>query len=173
LLDRLVKPGDVIAVDGQYGWINALGARYVSVVTRDGIEHLIPNEDLIGERVENWSHSNNLLRLHAAFSIAYGSNLPRATALAEQAARDVSRVLPEPEPRCLIIAFGDSAVDLELRLWINDPRNGVHNVKSQVLMRVWELYRQHGIEFPYPQRDLHLKTAVPVTVVRTTDRSIG
>jgi small-conductance mechanosensitive channel len=173
LLDRSVKPGDVIAVAGHYGWINALGARYVSVVTRDGIEHLIPNEDLIGERVENWSHSNNLLRLHAPFSIAYGSNLARATALAEQAARDVSRVLRDPEPHCLVLAFGDSAVDLELRLWINDPRNGVHNVKSQVLMRVWELYHQHGIEFPYPQRDLHLKTAVPVTVVRTTDRSIG
>jgi small-conductance mechanosensitive channel len=120
----------------------------VSVVTRDGIEHLIPNEDLIGERVENWSHSNNLLRLHAPFSIAYGSNLPRAMALAEQAARDVSRVLRDPEPRCLVLAFGDSAVDPELRLWINDPRNGVHNVKSQALMRVWELYHQHGIEFP-------------------------
>ena len=148
LLDRSVKPGDVIAVSDHYGWINALGARYVSVVTRDGIEHLIPNEDLIGERVENWSHSNNLLRLHAPFSIAYGSDLHRAVAVAEEAARDSPRVLPAPEPR-------------------------VHNVKSRVLMRVWELYRQHGIEFPYPQRDLHLKTAVPVTVVRTTDRSIG
>jgi small-conductance mechanosensitive channel len=173
LLDRSVKPGDVIALSDHYGWINALGARYVSVVTRDGIEHLIPNEDLISERVENWSHSNNLLRLHAPFGIAYGSDLHQAVAVAEEAARDSPRVLPAPEPRCLVLAFGDSAVDLELRFWINDPRNGVHNVKSQVLMRVWELYHQHGIEFPYPQRDLHLKTAVPVTVVRTTDRSIG
>jgi small-conductance mechanosensitive channel len=172
LLDRSVKPGDVIAIGDHYGWINALGARYVSVVTRDGIEHLIPNEDLIGDRVENWSHSSNLLRLHAPFSIAYGSDVPRAVAVAEQAARDCSRVLARPEPHCLLLAFGDSAIDLELRLWINDPRNGVHNVKSQVLMRLWELYRQHGIEFPYPQRDLHLKTAVPVTVVRTGDRFV-
>ena len=88
LLDRSVKPGDVIAVSDHYGWINALGARYVSVVTRDGVEHLIPNEDLIGDRVENWSHSNNLLRLHAPFSIAYGSDLQRAVAVAEEAARD-------------------------------------------------------------------------------------
>ena len=173
LLDRSVKPGDVIAVDGHYGWINALGARYVSVVTRDGIEHLIPNEDLIGDRVENWSHSNNLLRLHAPFSVAYGSDLQRAVAVAEEAARDTARVIASPEPHCLVLAFGDSAIDLELRFWINDPRNGVHNVKSWVLMRLSELYRQHGIEFPYPQRDLHLKTAVPVTIVRTSERSLG
>lgn len=172
LLDRSVKPGDVIAVSDHYGWINALGARYVSVVTRDGVEHLIPNEDLIGDRVENWSHSNNLLRLHAPFSIAYGSDLQRAVAVAEEAARDSARVLPSPEPHCLVLAFGDSAIDLELRFWINDPRNGVHNVKSRVLMRLSELYRQHGIEFPYPQRDLHLKTAVPVTVVKTSDRPV-
>jgi small-conductance mechanosensitive channel len=81
--------------------------------------------------------------------------------------------LASPEPHCLVLAFGDSAVDLELRFWINDPRNGVHNVKSQVLMRVWQLYHRHGIEFPYPQRDLHLKTAVPMTIVRTSDHSIG
>ena len=110
LLDRSVKPGDVIALSDHYGWINALGARYVSVVTRDGIEHLIPNEDLISERVENWSHSNNLLRLHAPFGIAYGSDLHQAVAIAEQAARDFPRVLPAPEPRCLVLAFGDSAV---------------------------------------------------------------
>jgi small-conductance mechanosensitive channel len=97
----------------------------------------------------------------------------RAVALAEQAGRACARVLARPEPHCLLLAFGDSAIDLELRLWIDDPRNGVHNVKSQVLMRLWELYRQHGIEFPYPQRDLHLKTAVPVTVVRTGDRFVG
>ena len=145
----------------------------MSVVTRDGIEHLIPNEDLIGDRVENWSHSNNLLRLHAPFSVAYGSDLQRAVAVAEEAARDTARVLASPEPHCLVLAFGDSAIDLELRFWINDPRNGVHSVKSRVLMRLWELYRQHGIEFPYQQRDLHLKTAVPVTIVRTSERSVG
>ena len=129
LLDRSVKPGDVIAVDGHYGWINALGARYVSVVTRDGIEHLIPNEDLIGDRVENWSHSNNLLRLHAPFSIAYGSDLQSAVAVAEQAARDSARVLASPEPHCLVLAFGDSAVDLELRLL--DQRSAQRRAQRQ------------------------------------------
>lgn len=175
LLDRSVKPGDVIAVDEHYGWINALGSRYVSVVTRDGIEHLIPNEDLIGGRVENWSHSNNLLRLHAPIGIAYTADLDRALALAEQAAGEVARVLHEPPPRCLILDFGESTVDLDLRFWISDPRNGVHNVRSEVLRRIWHLYHDAGIEFPFPQRDLHLRSTapIPVQMVRPNDRTEG
>ncbi|MFO1118979.1 MAG: mechanosensitive ion channel [Rhodospirillales bacterium] len=169
LLDRSVKPGDVIAVGEHYGWINSLGARYVSVVTRDGIEHLIPNEDLITDRVENWSHSNNLLRLHAPVGIAYSSDLDQALALAVQAAAGVPRVLAEPPPRCLVLGFGDSSVDLELRFWINDPRAGVHNVRSDVLKRIWDLYHANGIELPFPQRDVNLKTAaaLPVRMVDT------
>jgi len=168
LLDRSVKPGDVIAVGGHYGWINALGARYVSVVTRDGIEHLIPNEDLISTRVENWSHSNKLLRLRVPFGVAYGSDLRQVMVLAEQAVREVDRVLPEHEPHCLLIAFADSSIDFELRFWINDPENGVHNVKSAVLMRLWTEFEAHGIEIPFPQQDVHLKTpaSLPVHLVR-------
>jgi small-conductance mechanosensitive channel len=165
LLDRSVKPGDVVAIDAKYGWINAIGAPYVSVITRDGIEHLIPNEQLITNKVENWSHSNNLLRLHLPIGIAYEADVHRAIDLAEQAARDVVRILGEPPPHCLLMGFGDSAVDLELRIWINDPKSGIHNVRSAVLLRVWDVFREHGITFPFPQRDLHLKTAVPVTVV--------
>jgi small-conductance mechanosensitive channel len=164
LLDRSVKPGDVIAVGSDYGWINALGARYVSVVTRDGIEHLIPNEELITERVENWSHSSNLLRLRLPFGIDYDADLEQALALAQQAPRGVARVLADPPPKCLVIEFADSAVNMELRFWIGDPRNGVESVKSDVARRIWQLFHQHGIAFPYPQRDLHLKTATPVPV---------
>ena len=164
LLDRSVKPGDVIAVGPHYGWINALGARYVSVVTRDGIEHLIPNEDLITDRVENWSHSNNLLRLHAPVGVAYGSDLDQAMALAIQAASDTPRVLAEPPPRCLILEFGDNSIQLELRFWINDPRAGIHNVRSDVFKRIWDLYAANGIALPFPQRDVNLKSAAPLPV---------
>jgi small-conductance mechanosensitive channel len=169
LLDRSVKPGDVISVGDHYGWINALGARYVSVVTRAGIEHLIPNEDLISGRVENWSHSNNLVRLHAPIGVAYSADLDRAMALAVQAAEEATRVLAEPPARCLLIGFGDSTVNLDLRFWINDPRAGTSNVISDVLKRVWDLYRDHGIDLPFPQRDLHLKSAeqLNVRVIRT------
>ena len=171
LLDGSIKPGDVVVVGEHYGWINALGARCVSVVTRDRIEYLIPNEDLVTSRVENWSHSDNLLRLHLPIGISYRADPHRAIELVEQAARETPRVLREPEPRCLAVAFGESTIDLDARFWINDPRNGVHNVKSAVLLRIWDLYHQHGIELPYPQRDLHLKTAVavPVRVVRGID----
>jgi small-conductance mechanosensitive channel len=167
LLDRSVKPGDVIAVGNGYGWIDSLGARYVSVVTRDGIEHLIPNEDLITNRVENWSYSNNLLRLRAPIGVSYAADLREAIRLCIDAARATPRVLAEPQPVCLVTGFGDSSVDLELRFWINDPAAGTANVRSGVLLGVWDRFHEHGIEIPFPQRDLHIRTAAELRV-RTT-----
>ena len=158
LLDKSIKPGDVIAVGTTYGWISSLGARYVSVVTRDGIEHLIPNEELIINRVENWSFSNNEVRLKTPIGISYGSDVRKAIELCLEAARETERVLERPQPACLLKGFGDSSVDLELRFWISDPQNGVSNVRSEVLLRVWDKFHAEGIEIPFPQRDLHLKT---------------
>jgi small-conductance mechanosensitive channel len=173
LLDRSIKPGDVIALHDTYGWIQSLGARYVSVVTRDGTEHLIPNEELITQRVENWSHSNNLVRLKLAIGIAYGADVRQAIALVVEAARQVRRVLPSPEPTCLLKDFGASSVDLELRFWITDPYNGLSNVKSEILLGVWDRFREHGIELPYVQRDLHLRSAAPLHVVMNRGNGLG
>jgi small-conductance mechanosensitive channel len=167
LLDRSVKPGDVIAVGDRYGWIDSLGARYVSVVTRDGIEYLIPNEDLIANRVENWSYSNNLLRLRAPIGISYGADVREAMRLCLEAARAAPRVLAQPEPVCLMTGFGESAVDLELRFWINDPQAGTANVRSAVLLGVWDRFHEHGIEIPFPQRDLHIRTPAELRVLTT------
>jgi small-conductance mechanosensitive channel len=164
LLDRSVKPGDVIAVGGTYGWINTLSARYVSVITRDGIEHLIPNEELISQRVENWSYTDDLVRLRVPIGISYESDVRTAISLAEEAAKMVDRVLKDRPPLCLLKAFGNDAVELELRIWIADPQNGVSNVRSAVMLHVWDLYHEHGIEFPFAQRDLHLTSAVPLRV---------
>lgn len=158
LMDRSIKPGDVIAVGDTYGWINFMGARYVSVVTRDGTEHLIPNETLITTAVENWSYSNDLLRLKIPIGISYKADPHRAIALVLEAAKEVERVLDEPKTVVLVKAFGDSSVDLEARIWINDPRNGVSNVKSQLLLRVWDKFHAEGIEIPFPQRDLHIRS---------------
>jgi small-conductance mechanosensitive channel len=165
LLDRSVKPGDVIGVGNTYGWIDSLGARYVSVVTRDGIEHLIPNEDLIVNRVENWSYSNNLVRLKIPVGIAYHADLRLAMRVCIEAARATARVLDQPAPVCLITAFGDSSVDLELGVWICDPTNGISNVKSEVLLNVWDRFHEHGIEIPFPQRDLHIRTPGALAVL--------
>jgi small-conductance mechanosensitive channel len=165
LLDRSIKPGDVIALGDTYGWIQSLGARYVSVVTRDGTEHLIPNEELITQRVENWSHSDNLIRLKLPIGIAYDADVRHAIALVVDAARQVGRVLSTPAPVCLLKDFGGSSVDLELRFWISDPHNGLSNVKSEILLGVWDRFHAHDIEIPFAQRDLHLRSAAPLHVV--------
>ncbi|MDH5612286.1 MAG: mechanosensitive ion channel [Gammaproteobacteria bacterium] len=158
LMDRSIKPGDVISVGNTFGWINHLSARYVSVITRDGIEHLIPNEVLITERVENWSFSDNLVRLRVPVGVSYNADVRLAMKLCVEAALATPRILKNPEPRCLLKGFGDSSVDLELRVWINDPPNGRSNVLSDVLLGVWDRFHEHGIEIPYPQRDLHLRS---------------
>ncbi len=161
LMDRSVKPGDVIAVGNSFGWINALQARYVSVITRDGIEHLIPNEELITQRVENWSHTHRRVRLRMPIGIDYDADVHKAMALTIEAANEVERVLNDPAPVCRLMGFGDNAVDLELRVWITDPQRGVANNTSEVLLRIWDLFAKNGIDFPFPQRDLHIKSAVP------------
>ena len=158
LLDRSIKPGDVIEIDNTYGWINSLRARYASIITRDGKEHLIPNEDLITNRVVNWSFSDKNIRVRVPVGISYDSDPRLAMELCVDAARSSGRVLNDPEPRCLLIGFGDNSVNLELRFWINDPSNGVGNARSEVLLSIWDRFKESGISIPFPQRDLHLRT---------------
>jgi small-conductance mechanosensitive channel len=164
--DKSIKPGDVIQLGDKYGWINFLGSRYVSVVTRDGIEHLIPNENLITGEVINWSYSQNLVRLRVPVGVAYGSDLEKARELMLAAAADTFRVLKDPKPAYLITGLGDNAVNLEVRVWINDPQNGIASVKSDIFRGILQRFRDHGIEMPYPQRDVHLKS-VPEAMLRT------
>jgi small-conductance mechanosensitive channel len=166
LIDKSIKPGDIISVSGTYGWVTALGGRYVSVVTRDGVEHLIPNETLISERVENWTHTQRRTRLKLDVGVHHESDLKQVIAICEDAARATARVLPEPEPKCLFIEFGDSALKLQLRFWIGDAQNGVQNVKSDVLIEIWQRFKQHGVRVPYPQRDLHVRSSVEPTSLR-------
>ena len=158
LLDKSIKPGDVIAVEDTYGWVNTLGGRYVSVITRDGTEHLIPNETLITNRVENWTHSNNRVRLKVPVGVHYKSDVHKAIALCIEAAGQTHRVLAIPAPACLVKGFGTDSVDLEIRFWIEDAANGISNVRSDILLKVWDSFLEHGIEIPYPQRDLHLRS---------------
>ncbi|MBT8124606.1 MAG: mechanosensitive ion channel [Gammaproteobacteria bacterium] len=158
LLDKSIKPGDTINVAGQYGRVETLSSRYVSVITRDGIEHLVPNEEMIISRVENWSYSHDNLRLRIPVGIHYKSDVNKAIELCLEAAADVQRVMTLPKPACLMKGFGDSSVDLEIRIWIRDPMSGCSNVKSEVLLGVWNKFHEHGIEIPYPQRDLHLRS---------------
>ncbi len=158
LLDKSIKPGDVISLgglDGTFGWIDSLGARYVSVVTRDGQEWLIPNEDLITGQVVNWSHSNELVRLDVHFGTAYGDNPHKVRATAIEAALSVERVLATPRrPVCHITGFGDSSVDYILRFWIKDPTGGLTNIRGNVFLALWDAFQKHGISIPFPQREI-------------------
>ncbi len=159
LLDRSIKPGDVVEVSGSYGWINKLAARYTSVITRDGREILVPNEDMITQPVINWTYSDSRVRRSLPVGVAYSSDLPKAMDLILEAAAETDRVLKYPKPNCLIKSFGDSAIDLELRMWIEDPQNGVSNVASLVYLKIWEKFQQNGVEIPFPQQDTHLVSA--------------
>ena len=157
LLERSVKPGDVIEVGSTFGSITYLGARYASVRGRDGKEYLIPNENLITNEVVNWSYSNSLVRLDAEFGVAYASDLHEVRDLSVEVAGATARVLETPRPVCHLTGFGDSAVNLILRFWIADPANGVTNVKGDVLLGLWDAFLERGIELPFPQRDLHIR----------------
>ena len=162
LMDRSIKPGDVIAVSdmsGQesVGQIRRIGIRAISVVTRDRKEYLIPNENLMVNQVENWSYSSRDVRVKAPVGIAYDSDIDFAESLMMQATRSVARVLDDPEPKVLLMAFGARAVEFEIRFWISDPEEGLSNVRSEVLKQVWHLFREHGIELPFPQQDVRVK----------------
>ena len=164
LLDKSVKPGDVIVIGNTYGEINSLGTRCVSVITRDGTEHLIPNEELISQRVENWSYSNTRVRQRIQVGIDYSSDVHKARDLIIEAASVTARVLPNPAPVCHLKDFGDNAIVLEARVWIDDPQNGTGSVRSALLFKILELFEKNDIHFPYPQRDLHIKQSIPLTV---------
>lgn len=155
LMDRSIKPGDVIVVGDSFGWVNKIGVRAVSVITRDGKEHLIPNENLMTQEVENWSYSDRNVRVRIPVGVGYDSDLKLAQELMLRAAQESPRVLRSPKPNVWLTGFGDNRVEHDILVWISDPESGLGSVKSDVLNRVWLLFRDHGIAIPYPQRVLH------------------
>jgi small-conductance mechanosensitive channel len=156
LLDKSIKPGDVISLGDTFGWIETLGARYASVVTRDGKEYLIPNEDLITNQVVNWSHSNEFVRLDIFFGTAYGDDPHLVRKVAVQAAQSVKRVLNSKPAVCHIVGFGDSSVDYILRFWIADPTGGLTNIRGNVYLALWDSFKENGISIPFPQREVRV-----------------
>ncbi|TXB66479.1 mechanosensitive ion channel [Paracoccus aurantiacus] len=156
LLDKSVKPGDVISLGDTFGWIDALGARYVSVVTRDGKEYLIPNEDLVTSQVVNWSHTNDFVRLDVHFGTAYQDDPHKVSKVAINAAMSVKRVLAQRTPVCWITGFGESSVDYVLRFWISDAQGGLTNVRGQVFLALWDAFKENDISIPFPQREVRV-----------------
>ncbi|MDE1466926.1 mechanosensitive ion channel family protein [Aurantiacibacter sp. D1-12] len=162
LMDKSIKPGDVISVTDQagndsFGQIRKIGIRAISVVTRDQTEYLIPNENLMINQVVNWSYSSKDVRVKAPVGVSYGADLDLVQELLYQAVNEVPRVLKSPKPRVNLMGFGDSSVDFELRFWIKDPEEGMANIRSDVYTRIWQLFKEHEVEIPFPQRDLNLR----------------
>ena len=163
LMDQSIKPGDTIELGETFGWIRELRARFVSVVTRDGREYLIPNEDFITTQVINWSFSDRYVRIDVPFGVSYDSDPHEVTRLAIEAAAAVDRVDDtRKSPVCWMTAFGDSALEFKLRFWITDPQGGLTNIRGKVLLALWDAFKEHDINIPYPHREVIMKS--PVTV---------
>ena len=164
LMDKSIKPGDVIAVtdmagNESFGQIRKIGVRAVSVTTRDQREYLIPNENLMINQVENWSYSSKNVRMQVPVGVSYEADMNLAEKLMLEAAKSCERVLKAPPPTVWMSEYGDNSVNFTIHCWIRDPEDGVGNVRSAVLKKLWWLFKEHGVEIPFPQRDIHIRSS--------------
>ena len=173
LSDRSIKPNDVIEVDEHVGVVKSLGLRYASVVTRDGTEHLIPNEMLVTDKVVNWSYSDRKVRLRRTLRIEYETDLELAVGLMEEGATKVSRVLSDPSPKGIVREFGEEAIEVEIRFWIEDPENGKSNVASDVLREIWKLFHAQGIDIPLRREEVLIEQGSTIKVEMVPGKSDG
>jgi small-conductance mechanosensitive channel len=155
LFDRSIRPGDVISIGTRFGWVQALQARYVVVRDRDGVETLIPNENLITSEVTNWSYTDRNVRQSFPVQISYNDDPEFVMNMITEIATMHPRVLLDPAPVTRLIRFGDNGIDLELRVWISDPEAGIGNIRSDIYLKIWKSFKEHGITIPFPQRDIH------------------
>ncbi len=157
LLDRSIRLGDMITVDGRYGVVSRVTSRYVVVKNLDGVEAIVPNETLITTTVLNHSYTAPEVRIGLPFLIAYESDVERALQLMEDAARAEPRVMGPPNaPMGFLVSFGENGLNLELGLWLRDPENGQLALKSSLNRRILKAFTENGIAFPYPRRDVRI-----------------
>lgn len=161
LMDRSIKPGDVISFTGTtgtstegFGWVQELRGRYVVVRDRDGVETLVPNQNLITNPVINWSYTDPRVRLKLPVRVSYKCDPEKALELLLKAAEDQPRILRDPKPVSRMMGFNDYGFDLELRFWIADPQEGVNNVRSEANRAIWRLFQENGIIIPVAQREV-------------------
>jgi small-conductance mechanosensitive channel len=166
LMDRSIKPGDVISLSGQsgtstenFGWVQELRGRYVVVRDRDGVEMLVPNQQLISNAVINWSYTDPRIRLKLPIRISYRDDPELALKILLEACEGQARVLSDPAPVSRLMHFSDSGIELELRFWISDPQEGVNNVRSEVNRAIWRLFKEHRITIPMAQREIIVRNA--------------
>jgi small-conductance mechanosensitive channel len=163
LMDKSIKPGDVISFTGttgtsteNFGWVQELRGRYVVVRDRDGVETLVPNQNLITNSVINWSYSDQRVRLRLPVMVSYDNDPELALRVLLEAAHNHPRILREPGPVSRLMSFEDYGMRVEVRFWIADPMNGVNNVRSDVNRAIWKLFKENGIKIPVAQREIRM-----------------
>jgi small-conductance mechanosensitive channel len=163
LLDKSIKPGDVISFTGttgtsseNFGWVQELRGRYIVVRDRDGVETLVPNQNLMTNSVINWSYSDQRVRIRLPVMISFEDDPEIALQVLVDAAANHPRILKDPGPVSRLMSFENYGMRVEVRFWIRDPMNGVNNVRSDVNREIWRLFKKHGITIPVQQHDVRV-----------------
>ncbi|MGY4575455.1 mechanosensitive ion channel [Bradyrhizobium pachyrhizi] len=165
LVDKSVKPGDLVTIGDNSGRISAMKTRYISVAAGDGREFLIPNEDLVTQKVTNWTYTDKNTLVKIAFSTNYDANPRQVCKLAITTAAAHPRATKGRTPNCILTEFAEAGMKFSLTFWIADP-DGMDNVKSDVMLSLWDAFKQEGIRVPYPVRELRIRGgALPVESV--------
>jgi small-conductance mechanosensitive channel len=162
LADKSVKPGDLVTIGDSTGRINEMKTRYISVAAGDGREFLIPNEDLITQKVVNWTYTDNNTLVKVNFGTNYDADPRLVCKLAINVAAAAPRALKGKPPNCILVEFTEAGMKFSLTFWIADP-DGMDNVKSEVMLSLWEAFKREGIRVPYPVREIRIRGgALPV-----------
>jgi len=156
LLDRSIHPGDMLTVDGRFGRVSKITARYLVLQSSDGTEAIIPNETLVSSTVINHTYSSRQVRIGIPVQISYQSDLHRAMEIMKQAAANQPRVLTNPESKVFLKSFGENGIDLELGVWIDNIEEGQLELRSNINMDILRRFRETGIEIPYPRREVRV-----------------
>jgi small-conductance mechanosensitive channel len=165
LVDKSVKPGDLVTIGDSQGRISAMKTRYISVAAGDGREFLIPNEDLVTQKVVNWTYTDKNTLVKIPFSTNYDADPRLVCKLAIETAAAAPRAIKGKPPNCILLEFAEAGMKFSLTFWIADP-DGMDNVKSDVMLALWDGFKREGIRVPYPVRELRVRGgALPVESV--------
>jgi small-conductance mechanosensitive channel len=162
LADKSVKPGDLVTIGDSTGRINEMKTRYISVAAGDGREILIPNEDLVTQKVVNWTYTDKNTLVKVNFGTNYDADPRLVCKLAIDNATAAPRAIRGKPPNCILTEFAEAGMKFSLTFWIADP-DGMDNVKSEVMLALWEVFKREGIRMPYPVREIRIRGgALPV-----------
>jgi small-conductance mechanosensitive channel len=162
LADKSVKPGDLVTIGDSSGRISAMNTRYISVAAGDGREVLIPNEDLVTQKVINWTYNDSTVLVKIPFATSYEADPRQVCELAAELAVALPRAIKAKPPNCILVEFTDAGMRFLLTFWLPDP-DGIDNVKSEVMQSLWDQFRRQGIGMPYPIREIRVSDgALPI-----------